>query len=292
MTRIYTQIASGGSSTADLVDPLRDAILRTSLGSVWTGDLVQINMGYSTPDDLFKKSAEEILEHAPNHPESLQTQYVRDGQEIKTAGFRGIARSAIEKAVKPVGMFINFEDRKRDDGQPTFDDARRRITPAEVELVGRCRAVAVSEVFTAADKAIPISVWNTPINPFHEDVNWDHVRETHDALGLDYAILNGYRDQGSHRENAEYIAGATHLMSKELPGTRIIVALSPSTQGRVFSPLSIVTLLHKLYAIDRAECDVLLWMNAAWSSADQNKQSIKDFAEVVGSFVASRGRRI
>lgn len=282
MTKVYTQIGAGGSSTAHLTPRLQDAVAFTSLGRISEGALVQCNMAYGIDGIKFGTTeAENILELAPHHPESMDTAFAVDGQEYTTAGYRRVVQKSLESTKGTIaGGFVNYEVHDAPDHFYRFDASRRRNTLAEFELLGRCVTTLRVEMLRVTDKILPCGWWNAPIEPLAREIDWGWVRELHYSSGTNFAFLNSYRVEDDADENYEVLMQKAELMKRELSGIQIIATLMPSTDGRSFIQVPTDAIDRKMDAIRESGLDLLWWVNASWAAS--NAQSIVGHADRVG----------
>lgn len=273
-SKIYTQLGAGSYSTRARADEARAAMMRSALGRVRSGELVQINMGWSNPARIFRRTAEEILEHLPDHAYRTEPHSTEiDGQAVNTPAFPAVASNAYSK-VHPdevMGAYIDYEPFDTTD-KFRFELGFRPSTVAEIRLMAACYATARSAGFTYTNRGLPISCWNTPFRVMDERNDWDAIVQTHAAMGSDYLIINGYQTHNDPIRNYALIAASVERCRDEFESRgrpiRVVVALSLSTEPGRFAAIPTASLIYKAMGARSVDADVLLWLNTDWYTGD------------------------
>lgn len=268
MSKIYTQIGAGGSSTQDRAVALRELIESNDLGRVSAGDIVQANLGWSAkPGRLYRNPAETVLEVSPHHPESIETSFTHEGDPYTKPGHRGVVRNAIEKVPNPKAIYFDYEPYPENysDGTPRFDLAFRRFTEAEMDLAARCIAIEKSEMYRYTGKACKAGVWNTPAYVLDERTDWGAVREFYTVTGLDLFLINDYKYDDSPSDGYITTTKKIEKVRQEMPDhIEPVVCLTSSLKGDRWEEATTASIIHKALATREAGVDAMWWTNADW----------------------------
>lgn len=262
-----------GREGEEFMELARTTAHESKLGPLLGGEFVQVNMGNG---DLFKETAEKILEELPNHPDE---------------GFRELADKAIARAVDPVGAFVDYEPGQfhgRPAERERFDTCVRPgpYRPAELTLARRC----IEQLRAAGDlngKMLDCGFYNTPAG-FGDRANTNAMTQLHYTAGSDFVMVNGYQTTGSILEDRDMLGAAIDLrreqlspMGKDAP--EIIAWLMPrdnsnDVPNRGHYPLewmSESSMAGKGAAARETGVRVGLWLNAEWFKQETDVVEIK-----------------
>lgn len=256
-------IAIGGSASfhAGKLERMREIVM-AELGTLVRGECAQIDMGH---EPLFKESAHTILNDRPDWPET---------------GFREIARKALVRAKNPVSVIVDYEPNQTR-GDPLratrFDLGNRARTTAEIDLIGRCVAVARTEAYRMGIRP-DVGVWNTPgliRDQAQYAPAWKSLRPFYGLCNLDYTFANLYppKPQSTWREQRQEIKADCKTLAREI-GVPVRAAMMPNKTPGGFDPFTAGEIITKAKGAKAAKCTVVWWLNTDWIMDESNETHI------------------
>jgi len=270
MTNLYISIVGDGDSN-DQSEKVRELIDGSELNRHVKGEFVQCSLGHD-PSGIFIRTAEEILEAKPDHPET---------------GFKSIAERSIARARNPVGAYVVYEPGQGLNQPDRFDTGMRQgpYRHTEIALASRCIEQLRKTSTDMGYEDMLCGFYNLP-SGMGDRANAPALRGIYYTAGMDYSFVNMNWTRGYREDYRNMLKGIRLRKSQFAPlgnaAPNIIawtMSRDNSFDGRGNYPLHWVdpkAMRAKGRAVKQAGVDLVLWLNEGWFENKENIQPIVD----------------